>query len=60
MNNYNDRMNLVIKYIDENLSAKLSLDDLADVSNFSKYHFSRLFTSYVGMTPSAYITEHFA
>lgn len=57
MNNYNDRMNLVIKYIDENLSEKLSLDELADVSNFSKYHFSRLFTSNVGMTPSAYITN---
>lgn len=58
MNNDNkDRMDRVIKYIEENSNQKLNLDILAAVSNLSKYHFSRIFTSLVGVTPVAYVNR---
>lgn len=56
-NDYKDRMDRVIKYIEENSNQKLSLDILADVSNFSKYHFARIFTSIVGVTPVAFVNQ---
>ena len=56
-NDYKDRMDSVIKYIEENSNQKLNLDTLADVSNFSKYHFTRIFTSIVGVTPVAFVNQ---
>ncbi|GGG78709.1 AraC family transcriptional regulator [Paenibacillus radicis (ex Gao et al. 2016)] len=56
-NNYKDRIEIVIQYIKENSSQKLNLDRLADVSNFSKYHFTRIFTSIVGVTPVAFLNR---
>ncbi|WP_110930114.1 AraC family transcriptional regulator [Paenibacillus bouchesdurhonensis] len=55
MNHYSDRMDQVIQYIEDNLSRKISLKELAEVSNFSKYHFTRVFSSMVGMTPYAFL-----
>ncbi len=52
---YKDRINKVMKYIEENSHQKLNLDKLASVSNFSKYHFTRVFTSLVGVTPVAFL-----
>ncbi len=40
-----------IRYIEENLSAKISLGGIAHEANFSKYHFCRVFAKYTGMTP---------
>lgn len=57
MNNYVERMNRVQEYIDEHLSEKLNLDRLAEISHFSKYHFSRIFTSITGIPPMAYIMK---
>ncbi|RIX53672.1 AraC family transcriptional regulator [Paenibacillus nanensis] len=57
MNNYNERINKVIQFMEQNLSSKISLDELADVAHFSKYHFSRVFTSIVGSTPSSYLSS---
>lgn len=56
-NDYKDRMDSVIKYIEENSNQKLNLDILAEVSNFSKYHFARIFTSIVGVTPVAFVNQ---
>lgn len=56
-NDYKDRMDKVIKYIEENSNQKLNLDILAGVSNFSKYHFTRIFTSIVGVTPVAFVNR---
>ena len=42
-------MREAIKYVDENISKKIVLEDLAERFNYSKYHFARLFkqcTSY--------------
>ncbi|AIQ15915.1 transcriptional regulator [Paenibacillus sp. FSL H7-0357] len=56
-NDYLNRIDNVIKYIKENSNQKLTLDILAGVSNFSKYHFTRIFTSIVGVTPVAFVNQ---
>jgi AraC family transcriptional regulator len=45
---YIGRINKVIDYIDSNLDKELKLETLADVANFSRYHFHRIFSSMVG------------
>ncbi|CAM4481210.1 hypothetical protein PATA110616_21130 [Paenibacillus tarimensis] len=56
MNRYTRRIDQVIRYMEDNLSQKISLDQLAEISLFSKYHFSRIFSSVTGSTPLAYLT----
>ncbi|CAH0122149.1 DNA gyrase inhibitor [Paenibacillus sp. CECT 9249] len=56
-NDYQGRIDKVMKYIEEHSDQKLNLDILAGVSNFSKYHFSRIFTSLVGVTPAAFVNR---
>jgi AraC family transcriptional regulator len=51
---YNQRINCVIDYIEENLETKFSLDDLAGVAKFSKYHFHRIFKAITGETLNDY------
>jgi len=41
-------------YIYKNLHHKLSLDDIARASGYSKYHFCRLFKKYEGISPKKY------
>jgi AraC family transcriptional regulator len=52
---YISRINKVIDFINSNLKNEITLDDLADVANFSKFHFHRIFTSIVGETLSQFI-----
>ena len=47
---YCGRINRVMDYIDENLAENLSLDQLAAIANFSKYHFHRIFYAETGET----------
>jgi len=47
---YFDRLNNAIDYIDENYTSKLTLEDVASFSGFSKFHFSRLFKEYMHCT----------
>ena len=46
-----------INFIEENLKSQLSVGEVAKVSGFSLYHFSRIFNDYVGMSVSAFITK---
>lgn len=39
-------MHQVIRYIDENISRPITLEELADVAHFSPYHFHRLFAAW--------------
>ncbi|WP_151736807.1 AraC family transcriptional regulator ['Paenibacillus yunnanensis' Narsing Rao et al. 2020] len=55
--NYKGRIDKVIRYIEDNSHRKLSLDLLAGVAGFSKYHFIRLFTAVAGVTPIAYVNR---
>lgn len=43
-------------YINENYKRKITIDDLAKISGFSRSHFRRLFTKHYEMPPSDYIT----
>ena len=44
------RINKTLDYIEQNLEKSLTLDELADAANFSKFHFSRIFHSFIGET----------
>lgn len=50
-NEYKYRINKVIDYIEQNIDQKFTLAELAAVSNFSKFHFSRIFQGVVGESP---------
>lgn len=52
---YFSRINRVFDYIEKNISQQFSLEDLAEVANFSKYHFHRIFYGVVGETPFQFI-----
>jgi AraC-like DNA-binding protein len=49
------RLKLVIQYIHANYAQKLSLDDMAALSNLSKYYFCRFFKSCIGKSPVDYL-----
>lgn len=52
---YIARINRVIDYIDNNLAQELVLDQLAQVANFSRFHFHRIFRAMVGETLNQFI-----
>ncbi len=54
-NEYARRMNRVLDYIDHHLDSPLELGMLADVANFSRFHFHRMFAGWIGETLGEYI-----
>ncbi len=54
---YKNRIDAVIRYMEENAGQKLSLEHLAHAANFSKYHFSRIFAAVTGETPMAFLNR---
>lgn len=52
---YRSRINRVMHYIDMHLDQTLELKDIAEIANFSPYHFHRTFTFLIGETPIDYI-----
>ncbi|WP_410769452.1 GyrI-like domain-containing protein [Fontibacillus sp. BL9] len=56
-NHYVNRIDKVINYIQDNLQEKITVEAMAEISHFSKYHFARIFNSIVGMPPSAYLIK---
>jgi AraC family transcriptional regulator len=52
---YISRINKTFDYIESNLDKPMTLEELASVANFSKFHFSRIFQSMVGETPFQFI-----
>ena len=50
MKEYTSRINKVLDYIENNLDRSFTLDELARVANFSKFHFHRIFYSFIGET----------
>lgn len=53
--NYQCQLNKVADYIGKHLDEELSLERLSEVACFSKYHFHRLFTAYIGLSLRQYI-----
>jgi AraC family transcriptional regulator len=52
---YVGRINKVIDYINSNIQSSFTLDELAEQSCFSKYHFHRIFGSLMGETLGQFI-----
>ncbi|MBE6863535.1 MAG: helix-turn-helix transcriptional regulator [Ruminococcus sp.] len=55
LNEYSEKFGTVLKYIDNNYMYDITLDELADVAGYSKYHFSRIFKQYNSMSYIQYI-----
>lgn len=47
----------VLDYIENNLKTEINMDELCDMAGYSYVHFCRLFSHYVGLSLSEYITR---
>lgn len=54
-NEYRVRVNEVVNFIVQNLSEELSLQQLADIAQYSPFHFQRIFKQVVGESPKQYV-----
>lgn len=54
---YTERFMYVCDYISEHCSEGLTLDYIADISGFSKYHFSRLFKQFTNVSFYKYLNK---
>jgi len=54
---YIERFTEICTYITNHCTEDLSLDDIAQLANFSKYHFTRLFKQYTNITFYRYLTQ---
>ena len=54
MSNY-DRIALAIEYIDNHVNQQPSLDEIAAHVNLSPFHFQRLFSRWVGVSPKRFL-----
>jgi AraC family transcriptional regulator len=52
---YISRINKVMNHVDAHIDQTLSLDALAEIANFSPFHFHRIFTVMTGETPGNYV-----
>ncbi len=52
---YKSRINKTFDFIESNLDRPFTLEELAGVANFSKFHFHRIFLAWVGETPFQFI-----
>lgn len=55
LDEYSEKFGAVLKYIDSNYMYDITLEQLADVAGYSKYHFSRIFKQYNTMSYLQYI-----
>lgn len=54
---YAERFNRVLDYIDRHLDDVLSVDVLSEVARFSRFHFQRQFSDYVGLSVTRYVQQ---
>lgn len=54
---YSKRINIVIEYIGNNLDKEIDLDKLATLSNFSPFHFHRIFKAIIGESLGTFIVR---
>jgi AraC family transcriptional regulator len=47
----------VICYIEDHTGATIRLDELANIAGVSRFHFSRLFKSTIGISPMSYVEQ---
>ncbi len=54
---YFDKMNSIVSYVNKNYTEDLSLDSVAAIAGFSKFHFSRLFKQFTDTSFYAYLNQ---
>jgi len=54
---YIDLIQKTIDYIDNNITKRITVDQLAKLAGFSTFHYYRVFQSYVGMPVMEYVTR---
>ena len=54
---YSRRINKVLEFIERHIDQAIRLEELAEVSHFSAYHFHRIFHALVGETVNDYVTR---
>ena len=52
---YFERINKVLEYVNNNMDEKLDLKKLAEISNFSEYHFHRIMRAYLNESLGSYL-----
>ncbi len=52
---YRGRINRVMDHIERHMDSSFTLEELADIANFSKFHFSRIFWAMTGETPFGFL-----
>jgi len=52
---YHKRMNIIVEFIQNNLDKKISLNELAEISNLSQYHFHRITKALLGESIGCFI-----
>ncbi len=54
---YNEKLNVIIEYINTNLDSKIDVKTLAEISHFSPFHFHRISRALLGEPIGAYISR---
>lgn len=54
---YIRRINKAFEFIENHIDKKIQLDDIANASHFSSYHFHRIFHALVGETVNEYVSR---
>jgi len=54
----NQQVQKAISHIEANFRSKLTVPRIAATTNLSTFHFSRLFTRFVGLAPSEYLLQY--
>ncbi len=57
LDEYSERFGTVKKYIEKNYMYDISLEKLASIAGYSKYHFSRIFKQYTGSSHIEYVNK---
>lgn len=56
---YKSRIDRVTDYIESNIDREFTLEELAAMSGFSKFHFHRIYYSFVGETIFQFIHRRY-
>lgn len=54
---YNEKLNVIVEYIHQHLDSKIDIKTLAEISNFSPFHFHRISRALLGEPIGAYISR---
>lgn len=57
LDEYSERFGAVKKFIEKNYMYDISLEKLAAIAGYSKYHFSRIFKQYTGVSHIDYVNK---